>query len=70
MNISIGVFKVNSVTAASAVNIGTNFIINPSSNTKNQIGTLNNGDRNTLISHNPIYDPDITDYPAANSGYY
>lgn len=68
MNISIGILKVNSVTASSSVNIGTTFIINPSSNTKNQIGTLNSGDGNTLITHNPIYDPDVTDDPAAILG--
>ncbi len=66
MNISIGILKVNNVAGAGGVNVGTTFIINPTSNTSNQIGTQNHGDGNTLITHNPINDPDMIDNPSNN----
>lgn len=70
MNINIGFIKVNNVTSGGGVNVGTTFIINPTSNTKNQIGTQNYGDGNTMITYNPISDPDVSDFPTYMNSYY
>ncbi|MDQ0200153.1 spore germination protein [Neobacillus ginsengisoli] len=70
MNINIGLLKVNYVAGGGGINIGTTFHINPITHTQNQIGTQNNGDGNSMVTYNPIYDPDVIDFPAYTNGYY